>query len=39
VHVVDTNVLLELARPRPAPAVLLRFAAEEAIAISAISLG
>jgi len=37
-HLVDTNVLSELARPRPAHAVLLWFDAQAGVAISVISL-
>lgn len=37
-HLVDTNVLSELARPRPAPAVLRWFAALDAVAISVVSV-
>ena len=37
-HLVDTNALSELARPRPADAVLRWFAAQDAIAISVVSV-
>lgn len=37
-HLVDTNVLSELARPRPAPEVIQWFAEQEAITISVVSV-
>ena len=37
-HLVDTNVLSELARPRPSHAVLHWFAAQDAIAMSVVSV-
>jgi predicted nucleic acid-binding protein len=37
-HLVDTNVLSELAKPKPAPAVVEWFSRQQAIALSVVSL-